>query len=251
MSETSSPSESIIPIISTDAFREQDDALLAIARVGAEDVIFGASPTAHGYSQLRANVYIDQTGFLTPAYRQPDGGEHDSDDMRSVHFVGLENRGNGTAAVVGAMRLIHKSETHPRPLPIEEFFDGEVGNLVDAPGSFEVSRYILSNPNRRRQALTKQAIMGVGLAHAVKHEWGPCVAVVSPDVARGIRQHGEVPITEITQPKVVEKYKDVNVGIQIDVGGFRQRVGEAAVGKMYLQDNGLYIFWRQHNERRT
>lgn len=152
------------------------------------------------------------------------------------------------AAVVGAMRLIHKSETHPRSLPIEDFFDGEIGGLAADIGSLEVSRYILRSENKRHQALTRGAIMGVGLAHAVKHEWGPCVAVVAPEVARSIRRSG-VPIREITQPKVIEKYKDVNVGIQIDVGKFRERVGKSTLNDMYIQDNGLYVFWRQEDEK--
>lgn len=226
-----------------------DDEALAVVRVKAEDVINGSDPIALAYSQFRANVYIDQTGMLDPSCRRPDGGEHDEDDLRSLHLVGVENRGDNTAAVVASMRLIYKSDSHSKPLPIEDFFDGEIDGLLVGKGSFEVSRWISRHDRRLYQHLVRAAITNTGLAHAVMHDWGPCLAVVEPQVARSINQATGGAVTEVTPPRLVEKYNDINMGIRVNLARFAAHVGAEALDRLYItQDNVPNVFWRYSDE---
>lgn len=237
------------PIIRTDMF-DDDDALLAVARVKPEDVISGDDPLALAYAQFRANVYIDQTGMLDRKFRRPDGGEHDDDDVRSLHLVGLENRGDNTAAVIAAMRLIRKGEDRSDELPIEEFFAGELDDLVIGNGSFEVSRWIARHDDKRYQLLARAAITNTGLAHAVRHDWGPCLAIVEPLVARSISRSTGGAVTEIAPPRLVEKYNDINMGIQVDLTKFAAHVGAATLGRLYITEvNQPKVFWRHSDEK--
>lgn len=236
--------EQAIPVIETDIFRGNSDMPLAITRLNTEDVMSGGDPVALAYTQLRANVYINQTGMISPSNRQNDGGERDSDDPRSVHFASLENRGDGRAAVVGAIRLIHKTDASPENLPIEDLFfdpDNGINEIVADTGSFEVSRYISINDNRRRARLTKVAVIGAGLAHAVESKWTPCFAVVEPCVERDLSRTG-VPIGRITEPKLIEKYNDTNVAIEVYLDEYVRRLGKPAVSNMYLQEHGVRFY---------
>lgn len=235
--------EQVIPLIETDVFHDDDEALVAIKRLEPCEVIAGDNPIALGYAQLRANVYIDQRHILDAKHRRPDGGEHDNDDQRSVHYVGLENRGQGIAAVVGSMRLIEKSETHSGPLPIEGFFGIEMGRR-----GIEVSRFIARNDIRRRQSMIRSALMGTGLAHAVANEWHPCVAIVEQDLERMLALSG-IPIRRATEPQAIKKYKSVNIGIEIDVREFECRMGRNLVDRMFLSEGDINVVWRRQDEQ--
>lgn len=230
-----------IPVIETDIFEKNKGNPLAIARVRTEDVLSGDNPVALGYSQLRANVYIDQTGMLDSSYRREDGGEDDVDDGRSIHFVGLEDRGNGTAAVTAAMRLIYKSFEHSEALPIEELFAKELEGTSAPSGSFEVSRYISKNENRRHAILSKLAIIGSGLAHAVEHQWGPCFAVVEPPIESDLDRLG-VPVVRIAEPRYIPEYNDINVGIEINLTEHTRRLGARVVKSLYIEDDAVRFF---------
>ncbi len=230
-----------IPIVETGVFERSGGLPLAIARIRAEDVISGDDAVALGYAQLRANVYIDQTNILDPSSRRADGGESDADDHRSVHLVGLEDRGDGKAAVVASMRLIHKTHETPEDLPFEGVFAEDLAGKDITKGSFEVSRYIAKNDNRRRVIMSKIAIVGSGLAHAVKNGWGPSFAVVEPSIESDLTRIG-VPVSRVTEPRFIEMYDDVNVGIEIDLQGYAAKLGEAAIKDMYVKENGIRFF---------
>ncbi len=241
--------ERAIPLVETDVFRDDDEALVAIKRLRPSEVVAADNPIALGYAQLRANVYIDQRHILDASHRRPDGGEHDDDDRRSVHYVGLENRGQGIAAVVGSMRLIEKSEVHPKPLPIEDFFGRELQGLEIGSGGFEVSRLISRNDIRRRQGMIRSALIGTGLAHAVANKWQPCLAVVEQDLEKILRLSG-IPIRRATEPQVIEKYKSVNLGIEIDVEEFEHRMGRSIVDGMHLAEDAVNVVWRKQDEQK-
>lgn len=245
--------EQAIPIVETGIFNGDPDAKLAVVRLEPEDVLTGNDPIAHGYSQFRANVYIDQTGMLDPKHRRPDGGESDSDDIRSYHLAGVENLGNGLAAIIASMRLIRKTEEYPAVLPIEEFFEGELDDIAAGSGSFEVSRWIARarDSDRRTQLLTRLAVTNTGLAHAVRHNWGPCLAVVEPAVARTINRSTGAAARQIAPPRLVEKYNDTNMGIEVDLGMFARHVGQEALNSLYITESGVpNVFWRHSDEQR-
>lgn len=240
-----------IPVIRTDIFDGDDNALLAIARVDTEDVIAGSHPIALGYSQLRANVYIDQTGMIDPIHRRPDGGEHDDDDLRSLHLVGLENLRDGAAAVIASMRLIQKSVDHPAKLPIEDLFAEEFSGRELGYGSFEVSRWIARHDNTRYQLLSKAAVTNTGLAHAVEHNWGPCFAIVEPRVARTVNRSTGGAVSQVTAPRLIAEYNDVNLGIHVDLPTFAAHVGVDALRRLRItRSYEPNIFLRRSDEPR-
>lgn len=243
------PNEQVIPIIETDIFSGDDTALMAVKRLNASEVIAGSDPVALAYAQLRANVYIDQRRILHPRHKRPDGGEHDEDDRRSAHFVGLENRGDGRAAVTGSMRLIKKSEMHPRPLPIESFFAGGLQGSDIGFGAIEASRFISRNDIRRRQAIMRSALISTGLAHSVAHNWRPCMAIIEEDVERMLNLIG-VPIRRIAEPRVIKKYNSINLGIEIDTIEFGHRIGRSVVDSMLLAEDDVNIVWRKQDEQK-
>lgn len=95
--------------------------------------------------QLRYEVY-NKKGYLDTSSKQLDGGETDSDDQRSIHFIVLENSKDteNTERVVGTSRLIIK--TDEEELPVEKYFE------VRAPeGSVEASRFISQHENPQVQ----------------------------------------------------------------------------------------------------
>ena len=231
-----------IPVIKTDIFEESDGMPLAITRVSTEDMLRGDNPIALGYAQLRANVYIDQTRMISESYRRADGGEDDADDLRSLHYVGLEDRGNGEAAVIASMRLIH--QTDETPLPINELFEDELRGKNVGPGAFEVSRYIAKSEIRRNSIMSKAAITGVGLSHAIENGWGPCLAVVESPIEADLARMG-VPVERIADPKFIEEYNDTNVGIEIDLPEFANRIGHEALKTMYIEEGGVYFFGKR------
>ncbi len=232
------PNNVAIPVINSNLFDSSTSGVLAVARLDTEDVLYGDSPLANGYRRLRANVYIDQTGMLEESARAENGGEYDADDSRSIHFVGLEDLGDGRVAVVGSMRLIYKSEDRPENLPIEDLFAADIKDFNIGLNSYEPSRFISRNENKRHAIQIRMGLLGASVSHAVHNNWGTCVAVVEPEVERLLRFSG-APITRITEPRLIEEYNDINIGVDIDIPTFAQVLGTPTLQRLFLQPHGV------------
>ncbi len=243
-----SPQEAI-PIVKSDVFLNNDRDRYALSVIGAQDVLsYQPGSIAHGYLQLRANVYIDQTNMLEDSNRLPDGAELDDDDERSSHFVILENRGLGRVAVIACMRLIVKEIDKSANLPIEEFFPEAFSQ--EAPlKSAEVSRLISCHENAKIKRMANFAVMSAGVAYAIKNDLEPVYGVIEP-ILETFLKRVKLPITRIADPKNLEEYNDDNLGIEIDKFGFRKHLGEKAIDQMMIPAGSvLFLDGNQEADR--
>lgn len=232
-----------VPLLDdTTVFRENPEARFALGFVSHDaqhspdlDNLFRA------YLKLRANVYIDQADLLDESYRRTDGTEIDQDDKRSSHIVALENR-LSHVAVVGSMRVIKKTEQDHLPLPYEQTFDQDV-----PLGSDEISRYINRIDDRRAAAEVRTGLFIAALALIHSRDMSPTVAIVEP-VLEDRLQRGGVPLIRTAEPKMLEKYGDLNVGIAIDTAGLINSLGGAEVIASVNTEPGQFAYWGQRQQ---
>jgi N-acyl-L-homoserine lactone synthetase len=189
------------------------------------------------YGQLRANVYIDQTGMLPESDRREDGTEWDYDDDRSLHFMVMENK-VASASVFACMRLIVRDES---PLPIETYFPEAFENAPAPVGSDEVSRLIAVHPDFRPNMDATDMLLAGANAHINNNNLGPTYAVVEPKTETYLRKK-RVVFERIAEPKFVPEYNDYNVGIRIDTLATAARMAHKALaaGPLVI---GEFKFW--------
>lgn len=234
-----SPAQTI-PIVKSDIFLNQSNESLALCILSSEEVLsYKPESIAHGYLQLRANVYIDQTKMLNGNIRKIDNTESDEEDKRSMHFVILENYGEGRVAVIASMRLIIKSSEGDAPLPIEKFFPGSFVEPAP-PNCTEVSRLIACHNNSRVKRTATFSVMSAGVAYAVKTKLAPVFGIVEPLLEAYLHRTG-FPIKRIAEPTIIGAYNDENLGIEIDKFGFRTRLGESTIDRMMIS-SGSHLF---------
>ena len=163
----------------------------------------------HEARVLRANVYIEEAGFLNADERDTDGGEHDNDDSRSIHFGVYENEESGRH-VVGTSRLIVKSSESDGKLPIEHHFD------IYAPtGSVEASRLVVETDKRAKesQLLVSLALMR-SMIHAAQDLKAPYIyAVVEPGLYKHFLRIG-LPAEQIANQETIQAYNSENIAIR-------------------------------------
>jgi N-acyl-L-homoserine lactone synthetase len=208
------------PVVETDVFKDAKDRQFALICFGMglreNDPLFDA------YLRLRANVYVDQTGMLPKEAVRDDGTEIDSDDDRSVSYLVLENLGQSRAgkiqkaAAVSCMRLIHANGDS---LPVGDFFGVEV-----EPSALEASRFISTIDNKPNQLRSIFEIFKSGLAYVKQEELGPVYAVVEPELQQSLAFLGAPP-EQLSDPKHVGEYNDINVGIKIDTDDMIEKMG--------------------------
>ena len=219
--------EMVIPRVSAGELfvaREGTPFVMGMLAVG-DDIIPGREELHHGYLQLRANVYARQTRMIGEDEVRADGTESDIDDARSVHWGIFEQDAadSETARVIGSIRVIKKTDVHPRPLPIEDFFP----DTFDAPvpmGGVEISRYIARHEDRRVQAQLSTPLFAAVVGHVNAHDLGPAYGVVEPPVERLLMKHG-VPMQRVADPVFVPEYSADNLGFEADLRLMGQAMG--------------------------
>jgi molybdopterin/thiamine biosynthesis adenylyltransferase/N-acyl-L-homoserine lactone synthetase len=163
----------------------------------------------HEARVLRAHVYIEEAGFLEPSERDSDGGEHDVDDSRSIHYGVYENR-EQTRHLVGTSRLIVKNSESEVPLPIEHHFG------VYAPnGSVEASRLVVETDKRAKesQLLVSLALMR-SMIHTAQDMKAPFIyAVVEPGLYQHFLRIG-LPAEQIADEVSVQAYNSENIAVR-------------------------------------
>ena len=223
-----------IPIIPCDIFNNQINKRFALVMLGPEEVAnYQTNDIAAAYLRLRANVYIDQTRMIECSHRRNDGTELDEDDLRSMHFIVLENR-VGKVGVFACMRLIQKTEEMNSPLPIEEFFDDsdEFKNPAIV-GSIEVSRFIVRHEKPIYGMIAKKQLITTGMAYLSAKMLGPIYAVVESEFERAITM-AKLETKRIAKAKIVPEYNDLNLAITISRDAYEKRIGKGNLLKQYL-----------------
>ena len=235
------PDKKTIPVLDSGIFKGHEHNRFATLNLG-----YGLYPDGvdvdifKAYLTLRRNVYVEQTGMLPASVVQQDGTESDEDDKRSTHFVVLENHGDSSIGAVACMRVIIKSATHSTPLPIEHFFP-EVFNTPTMLGSFEASRFISRVGNRSSQLGCIASLFTQVLVYTDHNNLGPAYGVVEPKLEQALRRLGAPP-EKITELKDVTEYNAANLGIKIDLGSMKHRLGLQTL-KNLSADEGDTIYW--------
>jgi N-acyl-L-homoserine lactone synthetase len=164
--------------------------------------------------QLRADVYIDEKGFLSEESRQEDGGESDKDDDRSVQFAVTETfhgEDEPISQVIGTSRLVVKREKDDI-LPAEILFQ----DIPVAPvGSVEASRYIARHADKSIQRLASVALIMGMVNEATTREAGYIYAVVERPLKINFNWLG-IPLHELTELRFLEEYNTENMAIKFD-----------------------------------
>ncbi len=224
------PLETHIPFVETSVFDDMPNAQFWIGKVA----VMGETSLPAEYTairQLRANIYIDKEGFLTPESRQSDGGESDEDDSRSILFAVIENMGEEKRAV-GTTRLIVKRSENDL-LPVEKLFP-EVFNDTPAPvGSTEASRFIAEHPNKMTKHLISLSGIRAMDLEALDRGFEPVYAVIEARLA-GMFDFIGLPYKRMTELKFLEEYSTPNMAIEIDPKQVREEIKKDLTGQLLL-----------------
>lgn len=221
----------LVPVVETALFGDKPDARFWVGKVASMGVV--SMPLEYLASrQLRANVYIDEMGFLPENARQQDGGESDIDDERSVQFAVIENRTEDTQLAVGTTRLIvkrHKDDL----LPIERLFPESFMEAPATVGTTEASRFIARHPNNMQQHIISLAGIRAMDLHSFQEDIPYVYAVVEKPLANLFRMIN-LPFTQISELKMIEEYNTPNMAVKIDPKEVFKSVDRDLSGKLIL-----------------
>lgn len=188
----------------------------------------------HEARKLRAQVYIDETGFLSENDRDTDGGEHDHNDHRSVQFGVYENLQQGRN-LVGTSRLIVKKGEKEMQLPIEQYF-----NVYAPVGSVEASRLIVQTDKRAKES---HLLVSLGLMRSMIHTAqamkAPYIfAVVEPGLYQHFLHIG-LPAEQIAQKETIESYNSDNIAVRFKTDTIIDAVWEKDLDFSYRDESGV------------
>jgi len=202
----------LAPVVETSVFEAYPDAPFWIGQVATGNII-EMPREYHGAHLLRANVYIDEEGFLPPEARSSNGGEYDADDVRSVQFATLENS-NGETRVVGSVRLVEKRGPEDL-LPAEEMFPEAFRDQPAEVGSVEVSRLISRQIDPTTQTSGSMASIRASDLFCIENNVPNTYAVVERKLAVYLKRMG-VPCHKISEEKFIPEYNSPNMVVRIN-----------------------------------
>lgn len=224
--------EAVTPHVETALFDDAPESRYWVGCVAvANEVILPAEFTAA--RMLRANVYIEEMGFLDPTAREADGGESDADDERSVQFAVIENRAEtGEKRLVGTSRLIMKRDEDDT-LPVEQLFPEAFKHGPAPAGSVEASRFIARHPNKMQQHVISLAEMRAMDLRAISMEAPYIYAVIEQKLA-GLFDMISLPYKQLTELRMVEEYNTENMAVEIEPEAVLESVRTDVSGQLLL-----------------
>lgn len=168
----------------------------------------------HGHGLFRAQVYIDELGWLPESSRHSDGTERDVDDDRSIRFITQSNEGAGLTRVVGVSRLIMRGSLEGS-LPVEEFFPDSFPQPL-SNDAVEASRFIARHEDPAVQRAVALANIRSMALQAAEVEAPHVYAVVERPLARYFGMLS-MPFDVLSPPKVLPGYGNTkNMAIRFD-----------------------------------
>lgn len=206
---------------------------------GKLDYTPGEGTVNEMYGQLRANVYIDQTGFLPESSRNVDGTEWDEDDERSSHFALLERGPHGDALFACARLILKQTGT---ALPVEEFYPEIFADTPAPVGSVEVSRFISKHASFRYNMTATTRLLAAMTNYVHQNNLGPTFAVVEDDFSTYLSRKG-VAVTALGAPKWLAEYNTENFAARIDTRASAVRFGEQTMQSTVLTTNKPIAYW--------
>lgn len=192
------------PIVETNVFNGRPEAAYWLGVVATPNMVesYTHNRLFTAARQLRYEVYSNK-GYLGEESRDPDGGESDLDDPRSIHFIVLGSQQDDASKerVLGTARLIIK--TDDSPLPVEKYFG------VEAPErSVEASRFISQHEDSKTQHLIAMAEIKAMVDQALKLESPFVYAVVEKKLMQYFKIEG-IPFETLPESNggvILEKY---------------------------------------------
>lgn len=249
LARASAPSvEHLTPVVKTERFTDPTQEMWVGVVALNDTVIEPVEYQAAG--RLRANVYIDEMGFLPDAARESDGTETDADDLRSRHYVILarrneeadeprrytrdeaaeviggavdEIRTHGSVILperkliraVGTMRAIVK-RSRGDTLPVERLFPEVFENEPAPVSSLEASRFIARSEFKPQQNAIALGLIRAVVAQAVEFGNKPIFAVVEKPLKDRFTAI-ELPFEQISEVKELPEYNDTkNMVLKFD-----------------------------------
>lgn len=218
---------------------------LSPAEIIVEPVAYGLQPlpghvaTFAAYRSFRELVYVAEDGIIDLR----DGEiatDFDQDDHRSIHLAAVERTDEG-GRVVGSMRLILSGVAAPiglenmglemsqDALPVEVDFPDSIPaviNLRETVVKCELSRYISRHESKSRKMMISAALHQAAVATVVENRIGPTYAIVENWLDRILRM-SRVPLTKLSEPRWLEKYRSENYAVEIHMYELAMRIGSA------------------------
>ena len=178
------------------------------------------APTDVAFSdilRLRAQVYIDEMGFLPQTSKLPDGTESPDqyDLLKSTkHFCVYEEAELENVAV-GTIRLINK-DSPETVLPVEEHFGEFVGKA--SVGTIEVSRFVVAQERRAEhdKLFVSILLIRAALSNILVAESPRIYAIVEEELLGHLRDVIGIPFEVIGEKKYIDEYKTVNYAVTVD-----------------------------------
>lgn len=233
-----------LPFVSVEHFKDNERARFLIAKTAIKSVV--AYPELQEASSvLRANVYIDEMGFLPESHRDEQGRETDEDDYRSVHFAVTEKAKDGESArLIGTSRLITKQYIGD-DLPIERLYP-EI--FVDNPapqGSLEVSRFISRHEDEFTQHKVALSLIRAMTHYGVKQEVPYAYFVIEEPLWDLLNVIG-LPMEPLSELKKLEEYGNtLNMAIRISPPEVIDTVTRDKTGTLLLTQ---FFQGEEHND---
>jgi len=208
------PKEDLMVTINSDVFNDVPEASFYMGLTAVSGGIIAPSED-RGHGLFRANVYIDELGWIPKEDRCWDGTERDADDERSLRFVTLANRDRRSAVVAGVSRLMLKEDRYEEELPVEKFFPHDLRGLIKGRAA-EASRFIARHPNPNIQRAIAMGNIRAMTMHAIEEDVEHVYAVVEEPLARYFGML-RMPFKRLSQPAVLPGYGNTsNLAIRFD-----------------------------------
>jgi N-acyl-L-homoserine lactone synthetase len=194
------------PSFYSEMFDEKPEAKYWVGRIAFS----GSLPPASvmecytAMAKLRADVYVDQMGYLGPEQKDTLGRELDDYDSKSIHFGAIENvmcEEESYARVIGSGRLIMK-KTEDEPLPIENKYPEIFSGSPIAVGAAEVSRFISRHDSEPVQHMIALAIIRIMSLYSIKNGINADYFEVEKPLLRLLSIIG-LPLEQLGNPKQV------------------------------------------------
>ena len=167
--------------------------------------------------RLRAQVYIDEMGFLPQTSKLPDGTESPDkyDLLESTRHFCVYEEAEQTNTAVGTIRIINK-ESSEIVLPVEEHFGEFLGK---APvGSIEVSRFVVAQERRAEhdKLFVSILLIRAALSNIIQEDSPRIYAIVEEELLRHLRDVIGIPFEVVGEKKYIDEYKTVNYAVTVD-----------------------------------
>lgn len=227
-----SRAELLVPVVDTAIFDQVSVPAFWVGKVavGLDAILPDEFLAAR---QLRAQVYVDELGYLPPSARMDDGGELDEDDPRSVHFAVIEHTDTGLDVIRGNTRLIKKAEEDDT-LPVEKFFP-DVFQAEPAPrGSVEASRFIARHENRIKQHAIMLSMVRTMVANAAE-SGSPYIYAVVENHLEHLFSKINLAYDVLSEPIYLEEYKSDNMALRFDPIAVLSQVDTDQYGQEIMQ----------------